>query len=100
MVLIGLVGRKGVGKDTFADYLVKNHQFEKHAFAEPLKQICKSQIKIFEYIITILKRCVKDYFSFNPHKPNFIAKAQRCKLCDTHKCITVKNEKLCLPDLF
>lgn len=40
MVLIGLIGYKNAGKDTLADYLVRNHGFEKHAFADPVKQVC------------------------------------------------------------
>lgn len=41
MVLIGLIGRKQSGKDTFADYLVRTRGFKKHSFAEPVKQICQ-----------------------------------------------------------
>lgn len=41
MVLIGLMGFKQSGKDTFADYLVRHYGFEKHAFAEPVKKICQ-----------------------------------------------------------
>lgn len=36
MKLIGLHGKAGVGKDTFADILVKNHGFVKRGFADPL----------------------------------------------------------------
>jgi hypothetical protein len=38
LMLIGLVGNKGVGKDTFADYLVKYYNFQKTHFADPLKE--------------------------------------------------------------
>lgn len=41
MVLIGLIGYKRSGKDTFADYLVHTHGFQKYAFADPVKQLCK-----------------------------------------------------------
>lgn len=37
-MLIGLVGQKGVGKDTFGDYLEKYYNFEKSHFAQPLKE--------------------------------------------------------------
>ena len=37
-MLIGLVGQKGVGKDTFADYLIQEYTFEKTHFADPLKE--------------------------------------------------------------
>lgn len=38
-LILGLVGQKRVGKDTFADYLVENYGFVKLAFADPIKQI-------------------------------------------------------------
>ena len=39
--LIGLLGRKRVGKDTVADYLINNYNFTKHAFANPIKEVLK-----------------------------------------------------------
>jgi len=36
-LIIGLAGHKGSGKDTVAAYLVKEHGFERKAFADPLK---------------------------------------------------------------
>lgn len=41
MVIIGLIGNKRVGKDTIADYLVSNYNFEKYSFANPIKDISK-----------------------------------------------------------
>lgn len=35
--IIGLAGKAGAGKDTAADYLVTTRSYEKHAFADPLK---------------------------------------------------------------
>lgn len=40
-MLIGLAGLKRAGKDTVADYLVKNRGFVKYSFADPLKEACK-----------------------------------------------------------
>lgn len=37
-MIIGLVGNKGSGKDTVGAYLVKEHNFERRAFADPLKR--------------------------------------------------------------
>jgi hypothetical protein len=37
--LVGLIGRKRVGKDTFADVLVQHFGFTRIAFADPLKQV-------------------------------------------------------------
>lgn len=41
MKIIGLCGKAQVGKDTTADYLVKNHGFKKMALAEYLKQVAE-----------------------------------------------------------
>ena len=43
MILIGLTGVAGVGKDTVADYLVTRYGFEKKSFAAPLKQVLLHQ---------------------------------------------------------
>lgn len=40
-MIIGVLGRKGSGKDTIADHIVKKYNFEKMQFAEPLKNACK-----------------------------------------------------------
>lgn len=40
-MLIGVLGKKFHGKDTVADYIVKQYGYKKRSFAEPLKQICK-----------------------------------------------------------
>jgi len=40
-MLIGLCGLAGSGKDTCADFLVRDHGFTKVAFADPMKRICR-----------------------------------------------------------
>lgn len=40
-MLVGILGRKGAGKDTIADYLIENYDFEKLILAQPLKDACK-----------------------------------------------------------
>lgn len=40
-MLIGIAGPAGSGKDTTADFLVKNHGFVKVAFADVLKRACR-----------------------------------------------------------
>lgn len=41
MVVIGISGKKGSGKDTIADILVKEHNFYKFSFADHVKEVCK-----------------------------------------------------------
>lgn len=39
--IVGIIGKKGSGKDTIADYLTNNHNFVKLSFANHLKETCK-----------------------------------------------------------
>jgi len=48
MTIIGILGRKGSGKDTAANYIVDKFNFTKIAFADPLKNIC-AQLFDFDY---------------------------------------------------
>ena len=41
MQIIGITGRKQNGKDTIGNYLIENYGYERYAFADPLKEICK-----------------------------------------------------------
>lgn len=41
-MLVGLAGAKRSGKDTVADYLVRDRGFIKYALAEPLKRACRA----------------------------------------------------------
>ena len=41
MIIIALIGKERVGKDTFADYLCHNYKFEKYNLAKPIKEIAK-----------------------------------------------------------
>ncbi len=36
--LIGVVGKKRSGKDTIADYLIKNNGYQRYSFADPIKR--------------------------------------------------------------
>lgn len=40
-MLLGLVGRKGAGKDTVGDHLVARHGFARAAFADPVKWVAR-----------------------------------------------------------
>jgi len=40
--IIGVTGRKYNGKDTIANYLNNKYDYDQNAFAQPLKEICKT----------------------------------------------------------
>lgn len=40
-MIIGLCGKKRVGKDTVADYLVNKYDFVKYSFGQPIKEVAK-----------------------------------------------------------
>jgi len=44
--VIGMIGQAGSGKDSVADYVVKNYGFTKLAFADPLKQAVQVMFNI------------------------------------------------------
>lgn len=48
MVLLGIMGKKGSGKDTVSDYLVEHYQFHKLAFAGPIKQVAQNMFDFTE----------------------------------------------------
>lgn len=56
-MLLSVTGLIGSGKDTFADYLVKNHKFTRLSFASALKDACSS---IFGWDRTMLEGLTKD----------------------------------------
>lgn len=43
MIVVGMTGAAGAGKDTVADRLVEQYGFEKRAFAGPLKRVLLAQ---------------------------------------------------------
>jgi hypothetical protein len=66
-MIIGLGYKARAGKDTIADYLVKNHRFKKIAFADALKRGC---MEIFglthEQCYGDLKEVVDDFWKATP----------------------------------
>lgn len=50
-MLLGISGKAATGKDTSADFLVKNYNFVKISFADPLKRVCRD---IFDFSDTQL----------------------------------------------
>src|SRR6516165_2411699 len=54
-MLIGLTGLKGVGKDTVAAILVKDYNYERRAFADPLKKSVAALFDIPFHMVDKLK---------------------------------------------
>lgn len=69
-MLIGLVGKKGVGKDTVADYIVQQHGFVKRAFADPIKEACTIIFQLAPEQLSdrLLKEKVDERFGMSPRK--------------------------------
>lgn len=44
-MIVGICGQKGVGKDSVADVLVKNHRFIKVGFADALKEMTATMLR-------------------------------------------------------
>lgn len=41
LMIIGLAGKKGSGKDTLGTYIIEKYHFQRIAFGDPVKEICK-----------------------------------------------------------
>ena len=61
-MLIGIVGLERTGKDTVANYLVKNHNFLKYNLAQPIKEIGKI---MFNWDINEMETNKKDEIDTN-----------------------------------
>lgn len=59
-MLIGLHGAGGSGKDTVADYLVKQYGFKRVAFADKLKELALELNPYFATLYSDLKSLVED----------------------------------------
>lgn len=69
-IILGLFGRKGSGKDTFADYLVENFGFQKLSFAGPLKNTCKELFSLTDAQLNdpVLKETVVEKWNLTPRQ--------------------------------
>ena len=67
MERIGLIGTKGSGKDTLADYLVNTKGFVKYSFAKPVKDISKILFNLSEeQLYGNLKETIDDKIGISP----------------------------------
>ena len=69
-MIIGLVGPKGAGKDTVADYLVANYGFTKLAFADPVKKVCEVMFALdpLYFHCPLLKEEVVPAWGYSPRQ--------------------------------
>lgn len=69
-MIVGLYGKKGSGKDTFADYLVSTYGFKKLSFATPLKKLCKDLFSLSDEELNdpVLKEIVIPKWNFSPRQ--------------------------------
>jgi len=66
-LIIGVVGQKRNGKDTFANVLVDKFGFTKESFAKPIKDACKSIFGFTEEQVNgDLKEVLDDYWGVTP----------------------------------
>ena len=67
--MIGITGRARSGKDTLADYLVKEYGFTRYAFADPMKD-CLAQIPGWDHrhMHGDLKDQVDPYYNVTPRQ--------------------------------
>ena len=69
MVLLAVCGKARSGKDTFADYLIKNYGFEKKAFADPLKEMCRALFMFNdEQLYGNLKEIIDERWNITPRE--------------------------------
>lgn len=55
-MILGISGKRGVGKTLAASHLVKNHGFKSVSFAKPLKDMAKTMFPFTEADMTVPKR--------------------------------------------
>jgi len=73
-MIIGLTGNKQTGKDTCANFLVKNYNFIQLSYAEPLKNICRTLFDFNEEQLNGTKKEeIDEYWKITPrHAMQFI----------------------------
>jgi hypothetical protein len=51
VMLVGICGKAGAGKDTIGDYLVEKHDFKKIALADPIKRLVKDVFALDDHTV-------------------------------------------------
>jgi hypothetical protein len=66
-MIIGITGRKRNGKDTIGNYLCEHHEFKRFAYADALKEACKSIFNFTdEQLYGDLKEVVDPFWGATP----------------------------------
>lgn len=82
-IIVGLAGKKGSGKDTVGKYLVDNYGFERIAFADALKDVCKIAFQLDDDSLNdpIGKETVNTFWNVRPRQLlQVVGEIFRCKL--------------------
>lgn len=67
IMLIGICGQKGAGKDTLGDYIIEKYGYSQYAFANPLKKIIKELFDLSdEQLFGSLKETVDPRWNTTP----------------------------------
>tara|TARA_A100001388_G_C28697331_1_gene464360 strand:- start:56 stop:643 length:588 start_codon:yes stop_codon:yes gene_type:complete len=68
-MIIGFLGRKRSGKDTAANYFIKNHNFLRYAFGDPVKEVARAMFNFNdEQLYGSLKEELDSEWNISPRK--------------------------------
>ena len=70
MKLIGITGKARSGKDTAAEHIINEYEYEKYSFADPLKRACSEMfgIPLGDFYNDNLKDEVNEFWGISPRR--------------------------------
>ena len=89
--LIGILGRKRSGKDTMGSYMIEKYNYNRYAFADPLKDILKIMFDFSETQLNEDKEKVDDRWGVSPRT---ILQKFGTEICRNDLCKYIENIKL------
>lgn len=90
-MIVGLTGLKGSGKDTVGAYLVKDHQFERLAFADPLKKSVAALLDIPYSQIDRMKNNPHAVLTLAVKQSVYVSGAPTANMVSEQKNITMRQ---------